>query len=102
MQGAVFWPRHFSAYNEGMAEAQSPHKGSRSPRRWASLLILVVVIALGVRLAISAWLFETAPGLLSVLIRDATLGWFGRGHEQINSAPGSRQAEFWLVEADRV
>lgn len=70
--------------------------------QWTWVSVLTIVVVLAARLALTAWQLETAPGVLSVMTQESTLGWVGWEHEQINNAPGSRQADFWLAEADRV
>ena len=70
--------------------------------KWASTLVLTVMVVLAARLVITAWQLETAPGVLFVMTQDATVGWLGWEHERINRASGSRQADFWLAEVDRV
>ncbi len=62
----------------------------------------MVFLMAAVRLGITVWQLETAPGVLRVLAQDSTLGWIGMGHEPVGEWPAAREADFWLSEADRI
>ena len=68
---------------------------------WLSVVALIV-LAGTINLAITARQLETAPDVLAITFQDAALGWIGWGYEPVTAMSGSRQAEFWLAETERV
>lgn len=75
---------------------------ARAAKHALGVLSLAVLAVLAWRLASAVARFPTAPGVLTVWIQDATLGWLGWPHEPIDRAPPGRQAEYWIATAERV